>query len=665
VLRLIEKGKVTGLRIDHPDGLWNPKGYFLRLQEQVARVEHQRPGSEAGGPEPQAPSSGQDQHRAIAAGERPLYLVAEKILSPNEQLPPDWPLAGTTGYDFLNDLNCLFVNSANRDALDDVYRQFTGNQADFRSIVRASKKKILRGSMRSDLRRLTNLLRSAAAQTRYGLDFGRSELEAALIEIISAFPVYRTYITEESEAPAPNEREFILEAIRSAKRENQSLSPAVLQFIEALLLLSPPADLDPDGRKLCRRFVMRFQQLTGPVMAKGFEDTAFYLFNRLISLNEVGGAPDAFGPDLESFHQHNRVRAERWPHSLLATATHDTKRGEDARARLNVLSELPEDWRNAALRWSRLNAGHKTPCAGRPAPDANDEYLFYQTLAGAWLPGAITDGALEAFRQRISDYMLKAIREAKTHTSWSVPNAPYEEATRRFVESVLTPGTENPFLDDFMLFQRKIAFFGLFNSLAQVVLKMTAPGVPDFYQGSELWDYSLVDPDNRRPVDYETRKRLLSELREQLPGQPKEMPGFLRGLLRNFQNGKIKLYLIWRTLEFRRSNRGLFEQGTYEPMFAVGSKKDHVCAFARATSEGEAITVAARLVVGLSGGAERAAVEPEVWQDTFLPIPNAKPGQRYRNVLTQQVLTVPDDVKGLSMREVLELLPVVVLERIH
>jgi (1->4)-alpha-D-glucan 1-alpha-D-glucosylmutase len=655
-LRLLQEGKVTGLRIDHPDGLWNPKEYFLRLQQRAVEL-GLNINSGASEPEDHAGA-------ALRSSQGPLYIIAEKILSAKENLPQDWPIAGTTGYDFLNHLTGLFVNSANRVALDDVYRQFTGNAADFRSVVHAVKKQMLRSSMRSDLGRLTYLLRSAAAQTRYGLDFGKNELEAALMEIIAAFPVYRTYITEESEAPSPQEREFILEAIRSANRENERLGPAVLEFIEALLLLSPPADLDADGRRMCRKFVMRFQQLTGPAMAKGLEDTAFYNFNRLISLNEVGGAPDVFGTDLEAFHESNRSRAERWPHSLLATATHDTKRGEDIRARLNVLSEMPEDWRNALTRWSRLNARNKTQWNEQTVPDANDEYLFYQILLGAWTPEAETAGGLEAFRQRISNYMLKAIREAKAHTSWTEPNGAYEEATRQFVESVLTTSKENPFLDDFMLFHRKIAFFGLFNSLAQVVLKMTAPGVPDFYQGTELWDYNMVDPDNRRPVDYETRRRLLAELNEQLPPEPQEMAGFLRGLLRNYQTGQIKLYLIWRTLGFRRSYSRVFEQGTYTPMFAVGPKKDHVCAFARISSGATAITVATRLVVGLTGGAERAALEPDVWRDTLLPIPDGKPGGRYRNVLTQQILTLPNDASGLPVREVLELLPVALLERI-
>jgi (1->4)-alpha-D-glucan 1-alpha-D-glucosylmutase len=655
-LRLVDQGKVTGLRIDHPDGLWNPREYFLRLQQRAVKLGPNF-NSEAGEPGEQAAG-------ALRSRQAPLYLIAEKILSAKEDLPQDWPIAGTTGYEFLNHVTGLFVNSANRVALDDLYRQFTGKDTEFRSVVHASKKQMLRSTMRSDLRRLTYLLRSVVAQTRYGLDFGNSELEAALMEIIAAFPVYRTYITEESEAPTPQEREFIVEAIRSARRENERLSPAVLEFIEALLLLSPPADLDAAGRAICRKFVMRFQQLTGPVMAKGLEDTAFYRFNRLISLNEVGGAPDEFGTDLEAFHEHNRSRAERWPHSLLATATHDTKRGEDTRARLNVLSEMPEDWRNAVMRWSRLNARNKTQWNEQTVPDANDEYLLYQTLLGAWTPEAETAGGLESFRQRVSNYMLKAIREAKAHTSWAEPNPEYEAAMRQFVESVLTTSKDNPFLDDFMLFHRKIAFFGLFNSLAQVLLKMTAPGVPDFYQGTELWDYSLVDPDNRRPVDYETRKRSLSELQMQLPREPQEMAGFLRGLLRNYQTGKIKLYLIWRTLGFRRSYRHLFEQGTYTPMFAVGPKKDHVCAFARISSGAVAITVTTRLVVGLTGGAERAALEPDGWQDTFLPIPKGRPGGRYRNALTRQILTLPGDASGLSLREVLELLPVALLERI-
>ncbi len=669
VFRLLKEGKATGLRIDHPDGLWNPLQYFRRLQESAGRAcgmpsgswQQTPPWAPPRGVAEEAGTTGHTQER----GTTPLYVVVEKILTGEEALPQDWPVAGTTGYDFLNCLTGLFVNSANRAVLDELYCEFTGNRQDFQSSVYAGKKKVLRTSMRSELGDLTRLLRAIASRTRYGFDFSFSELQAALTEVLAAFPVYRTYITETTKAPTAAEKAFVSEAMQGARAASDAHNAAALDFIEGLLSLSPATDLDEAGHGLCRQFVMRFQQLTGPVMAKGLEDTACYNFNRLLSLNEVGGAPGRFGTEVEMFHQHNRLRAEHWPHSLLATATHDTKRGEDVRARLNVLSEIPEEWRQAVSKWSRLNAGKKTSLAGQPAPDANDEFLLYQTLLGAWVPEAETDSGLMAFRRRIEDYMSKAIREAKVHTSWTEPNAAYEEATRRFVDGLLTNTSANPFLDDFMLFHRKVAFFGLFNSLAQVVLKMTAPGVPDFYQGTELWDYNLVDPDNRRPVDYQTRRCLLSDLRKQLSRDPLDMSSVLRGLLQNYQTGQIKLYLIWRILEFRRGHREIFESGGYTPISAVGSKRDHLCAFARTSPEGVVITVVARLLLGLAKGAERGALEPDVWRDTLLAVPDGKPGSLYRNVLTEQVTAIREDGSGLPLREVLSVLPVAVLERLE
>lgn len=638
VLHLVQQGKVTGLRVDHPDGLWNPQQYFDRLQQAALRRER-------------------------GATSSSLYVVAEKILNGQEALASDWPVAGTTGYDFLNQLNGIFINCSSREALDQLYFEFTGAENDFRSLVYGSKLMILQNSLRSDLRSLSALLRFIAARTRYGLDFGGSEIQDALAAIAAAFPVYRTYMTEQSQVPSQTDRAVIKKAIESAKQANQPLDREVLSFIESLLLLSPPKDLDEEGLTACRQFVMKFQQLTAPVMAKGLEDTAFYNYNRLISLNEVGGSPDQFGFSLHSFHEQNRLRTEHWPHSLLATATHDTKRGEDLRARLNVLSEIPEEWRQAVMKWSRLNAEKKTEVDGEQAPDANDEYFLYQTLVGAWVNEAEATQGSDGFRQRICQYMLKAIREAKSHTCWTEPNQTYEEATERFIQQILTHSQTNLFLDDFMLFYRKIAFFGLFNSLAQVVLKMTCPGVPDFYQGTELWDFSLVDPDNRCPVDYQTRKALFADLREKLESGGVDVAGLVKLLFKNYQSGQIKLYLIWRLLQIRRQRRVLFERGDYLPLTAIGAKKDHLCSFARRYSGESVITVAARLVLGLSQGSQRGALEADVWQDTALPVLGGRPGEAYKDALTQQVVAVRPD-GSLPIPEVLALLPVAVLERV-
>jgi (1->4)-alpha-D-glucan 1-alpha-D-glucosylmutase len=662
---LLSQGKVTGLRIDHPDGLWDPKQYFERLQSWRGSLSS-------------APDS-------VA---QPLYLVAEKILTGDETLPADWPVDGTTGYEFLNRVNRLFVSPDNRDALDELYRQFAPEDywPVFGDLVRESKRRVLRNALISELNALTHRLERLAARSRYGQDFTFLQIHAALEAVIVAFPVYRTYITEETAEVSARDREHITQALLGAKACDRGSDAALFGFIENLLLLQPPDDLERAAGKECREFVMRFQQLTGPVMAKGLEDTAFYIYNRLISLNEVGGDPDAFGAPVREYHAAT-ANAARWPHSLLATATHDTKRGEDARARIDVLSEMPGEWGEAAGRWALLNAARKGVVDGRPAPSANDEYLLYQTLIGAWPAEAETAGGLKAFGERVAAYMLKAIKEAKTHTSWAKPNSAYEQAVQRFVHGLLSDERRNPFLADFKPFQRRVAFFGRFNSLSQTLLKITSPGVPDFYQGTELWDFSMVDPDNRRPVDYEIRRRLLRELMEHgideragepapSVGSPSEaeavaggseprepMAEFLRRLVRRSEDGRIKLYEIWRALNFRNRHKRLFETGGYFPLYATGPKSGHVCAFARQGGEEVAVTIVPRLVLGLTEGAERPPTGGEVWRETLLPLPDAKPGERYRNVFTGEVLTPSSGLGGRTLRldEVLSEFPVALL----
>ena len=651
ILRLVAEGKVTGLRVDHPDGLWDPAQYFARLQKAILRVTEQRAFD-------LAPEQGQ------SANTPSFYVVAEKILTGRERLPSDWQISGTTGYDFLNLLNGLFINSAAQGALDETYQQFAMPPHGFHEDVFQSKLKILRHGLAADLHALCSLLAQIAARTRYGADFSRKELEDALAGVIAAFPVYRTYLTEASTAPTPEERAQIEAAIRRAISADASHNPEVFAFLENLLVLSPSQDLDEEGRQDCRRFIMRFQQLTGPVMAKGLEDTAFYHFNRFISLNEVGGDPDHFGTSLGLFHRENAWRAEHWPHTLLATATHDTKRGEDLRARLNVLSEIPEEWRQATFKWQTLNSDKKSVVEGVQAPDANDEYFLYQVLVGAWDSTAEKGTDSIGFRRRISDYMLKAIREAKTHTAWTEPHPSYEQATEQFINRILSHERANLFLDDFMLFQRKVAFFGLFNSLAQVLLKMTVPGVPDFYQGTELWDYSLVDPDNRRPVDYSLRKRQLADLQREFLEGNTDPSSLIRNLLQSYQSGQIKQFLIWKVLEFRRQHRTLFEAGDYIPFAAIGAKREHVCAFGRTQGTESIIVVAARLVLGLTRGAQRGALESDVWQGTSITIPETRPGASYRNIFTGQVLTLEPEGCAVAVPELLGLLPVSVLERI-
>lgn len=599
VLDLFRSGCITGLRIDHPDGLRDPAAYFEWLQSEKDA--------------------------------QPRYVVVEKILTGAERLPLEWPVAGTTGYDFLNQLNGIFINTANSESIDNIYRGFTGIRMDFEETFLASKKRILARSLISELNRLAGLLRQVARGTRYGLDLTLSQLHEVLTELIAAFPVYRTYIGEHTSQIGPADRAILQKAFSAAKNKAPAIEASVWDFIRGLLELQWPSDFSESTQKLARSFVLSFQQLTGPVMAKGLEDTAFYNFNRLISLNEVGGAPEKFGVLAEEFHVYNKGKAAHWPHGLVATATHDTKRGEDIRARINVLSEMPEEWRHALTRWSALNADIKKIVDDEPAPHPNEEYLLYQTLIGCWENKWESAEWRRQFRARVVEYMVKAIREAKARTGWKNPKPEYESATQFFVEDILRD-EPNPFLQDFRVFQQRVAFFGKFNSLSQALLKMVCPGVPDFYQGTELWDYSLVDPDNRRPVDYAQRRQLLSTLKN----------------LRNGWAGAdaqdlSKFWVIYQTLALRRRVPGLFSQGHYVPLLAKGSRQEHLCALARLHEGQCAIAAVPRLIFGLCHGRE---VPPsgQVWEDTLLALPSAIPQTNYRDVITGRVSKLKDEM---------------------
>ena len=633
ILRLAREGKVTGLRIDHPDGLWNPKQYLERIQA------------------------------AVRASGAPLYVVVEKILTDEELLPFDWPVAGTTGYDFLNQVNGLFVNTNNSSEFDAVYHQFTGNQVDFAELIYASKKRILLSSFVSELDALARRLETLATASRAGQDFTYGQMRLALTEVLAAFPVYRTYIDEQTHQLTTTERAHILQATHLAKIRS-SMDPEILAFVERMLLLEPIPDFGRGQEEGRREFIMKFQQLSGPLMAKGLEDTTFYNYNRLTSLNDVGGNPGRFGTSVQAFHGYNKSKCDHWPHSLLATATHDTKRGEDTRARINVLSEMPQEWKEALVLWRRTNERHKTNVDGRLAPHANDEYLLYQTLIGAWVPEPERPAGLQQLRERMVAYILKAIRESKANTSWNNPNQPYEEAIKVFVEKALTDGPDNSFLRPFKSFQRRVAFFGQFNSLSQTLLKMTAPGVPDFYQGTELWDFNLVDPDNRRPVNYGQRKELLASLKMRFGRDQTSMLRPAADLLQQPASGESKLFLIWRTLQFRREHLPVFERGSYLGLRACGSKENHVCAFARELDDELIVVVVPRLVLGLTEGQQRLPLGPEVWGDTCLQIPGSKPHQRFRNILTGQEHFTPEEKTDFAVAEILSCFPVALLERV-
>ncbi len=669
--RLLAEGKATGLRIDHPDGLRDPVGYFRQLQEefvarQAAAVPAGAAAADGDGATPKLTDwfTAASVERENALPPWPLYVVAEKILAEGEPLPPDWAVAGTVGYDFMSAVNDLFVSRRSRRAFDRIYGQFTGRELDYRQLIIATKRVVMQVSMASEINSLAHQLERLANKNRRYRDFTLNSLVRAIREVIACLPVYRTYLTGPGAVLARDEQ-YVEEAVAEAKRHNVRVAGQIFDFLCDTLLYRNLAGFRPEDQPGVVAFVRRFQQVTGPVMAKGVEDTAFYVYNRLVSLNEVGGNPDSFGAGLSAFHRQNAERLQRWPHAMLATSTHDNKRSEDVRARINVLSEVPEEWRAALVRWNRLNTSRKSIVKGELAPDRNDEYLFYQALLGAW-PFEPSPEELAVFRERMVQYMLKAIKEAEVHTSWINPDADYEAATRDFVTQVLTDDPDDPFRQDFALLQRRVAFYGQVNGLSQVLLKLTSPGVPDIYQGQEVWDFSLVDPDNRRPVDYDRRRALLADLRRRLDDPGTDRAALCRELLEHSPDGRVKLFVTHRTLAYRREHPQLFDQGGYRALRSIGRRRRHVCAFVRSREEEALVVVVPRLAVRLTNGAEVWPLGRPVWRDTWLVLPRQPVGRRFRDVFTGAELAVEegDGIAGLPLAEVCRDFPVALLERV-
>jgi (1->4)-alpha-D-glucan 1-alpha-D-glucosylmutase len=555
------------------------------------------------------------------------------------------------------------------------YSDFTRRQMEYRDLVNSTKKMIMLVGLGSEIYSLGCLLERIAERNRWYRDFTLNSITFAIREVIAALKVYRTYIYGPGSV-AQRDRGYIDAAVAEAKKRNPRTAKALFDFVRDTLLLQNLNDFAQAERSDLVNWVMKFQQITGPVIAKGVEDTGFYVFNRLISLNEVGGDPERFGISLQTFHQQNSERARRWPHSMLASTTHDTKRSEDARARISVLSELPDEWSGALARWSAMNASKKVVVDGLPVPDPNEEYLLYQTLVGSWpldypAPGiSLSAEELADFRRRITDYMQKAIKEAKVHTSWINPNVEYDDAVRDFVAKTLSIDESNPFLDDFRSFLRPIAYWGFLNSLAQLLLKLTSPGVPDTYQGSELWDLRLVDPDNRAPVDYQVRVRLLSGLKNRVAriaecrdrGQ-ELLVSFVRELLASWIDGRVKMYVIQRTLNLRRKYPQLFSEGGYEPMQVRGDKAEHVCAYSRTIQSSGIIVAVPRLVARLTSTAAQPPLGAGVWRDSSLELPGSQLKWEYRNLFTGEDLSAGN--RGhLPLAEVFANFPVALLEQI-
>jgi (1->4)-alpha-D-glucan 1-alpha-D-glucosylmutase len=620
IVDLVRTGAVTGLRIDHPDGLYLPKEYLETLQLRCAKA--------LGFP---VPKDG-----------RAIYMIVEKILTGAEKLRSDWPVHGTTGYDFANQLAGVLVDSSAEAAITKSFHRFIGHTVHFGHLVYAKKRLVMRIALANEVEVLGSMLDRLSEKNRWFRDFTLEALARAVRETIACFPVYRTYLAP-GQPVSEEDRQVIERAIAAAKRRNPAIEESIFNFLRDILLFRFPENLDAEARKEHMQFVLKFQQFTGPIMAKGLEDTAFYIYNRLAALNEVGGEPQQFGLNIDAFHQRNLDRHLNWPATLLATSTHDTKRSEDVRARMVAISENAEGWRRSLAKWRTANRRWKKTLDEMEAPDANEEYLLYQTLLGTWPisgNGTAEPKVSAEYIQRIQNYMTKALNEAKLNTSWIQPNEEWLAATRDFVAKILDSTPRNKFLPLFLPVAEQIARFGAINSLSQVLLKLTSPGVPDLYQGNEIWDFSLVDPDNRRPVDYKLRAEMLSCLSTRSAEE----------LLRDWPDGRIKMFLTQRALHFRSEHVDLFQKGDYLPLRTNGAFADCVIAFARKLDRQSAVVIVPRL-------SSQIGFPPigDKWKDTRIELPEGFPMERWRQIFTGHELSIKD--RQIRLADAMSILP--------
>lgn len=647
---LLREERVTGVRIDHPDGLFNPAKYFDMLQGLAADA------------------WGIDRRN----GARVLYVIAEKILSGRERLPLDWCVHGTTGYNFLNQVNGLFVQPGHARRMRRAYAKLTGQTQTFDDLLYETKRLIMDTSLASELTVLAHMLDRIGETNRKSRDFTLNSIRDMLTEVVACFPVYRTYVKEQGWGP--DDRAALERAIVRARRRNPAMESTIFDFFREVMLPRDPEDVPVAGQErrggypaadaeesaARLKFAMKFQQYTGPLQAKGLEDTAFYRNNMLLSLNEVGGDPSRFGLAAPEFHALNQLRRQDWPYEMIATSTHDTKLGEDVRARINVLSEIPGEWEREASKWMRINKSARSLVDGEPAPDRNDEYRFYQALVGVWPnASAPTDDLIP----RLQQYMTKAVKEAKLHSSWINPNEDYERAVTTFIERVLSgPGAER-FLAGFLPFQQRIAQCGVVNSLSQALLKIASPGVPDFYQGTELWDFNLVDPDNRRPVDFARRRELLEEVDRVLATAPAERSARISAMARDWSTGAIKLLVTAAALRRRAELSDVFLEGDYLPLEVDSTVEGRAIAFARLSSTGRAaVAVAAHLVSGLVSN-ERPLPLGDTWRTSRVMLPPALAALNFTDAISGAVVKPVVTASGswLFVGQCFDVLPLALL----
>lgn len=637
ILRLAAEGKIQGVRIDHIDGLWDPRAYIAKLRGRLGDG---------------------------------AFIVAEKILQSDEELPDGWPLEGTTGYDFLNYANGVLCRKESRKEFANIYYKFAGIETPYETLSADKKRMMIGRDMAGDIDNLARLFKNAAGRDRYGSDITLYGLKRAMVEVMAVFPTYRTYAAPDGFSET--DKNVVRRAIQMAA-EKLPDHAYELAYIERFLLLNYPENTGAETREKWLKFVMRFQQFTGPLMAKGFEDTFLYVYNKLVSLNEVGSDPSRFGFSVGEFHDFCRRRRRKWPNSMNATATHDTKRGEDVRARINVLSEIPGEWSATVRNFARINRKKKKLLRGEDAPSRNDEYLIYQTLIGAWPAGNLlpepdgrkapgdlysvtqNNSALPGdFKERIKNYIIKAVREAKTKTTWFKPNTDYENACLAFIEAILAESPDNKFMAAFMPLARKTAWHGFYNSLSQTLLKITASGIPDFYQGAELWDLNLVDPDNRRPVGWDVRARILEDIKKDDTGDGVER------ILKNKVSGAAKLFVISRALGLRKDEEKLFASGEYLPLETSGEHADSVIAFARRHENKWAVVICPRLTVRVAP----EGTEPmgDAWGDTRALLPAGAP-VKWKNIFTHEtpLADATAETPTIKIAEALKRFPVAAL----
>ncbi len=629
VFRLYAEGLVDGLRIDHVDGLAEPRAYCRKLRRRLQTLAETRPGG--------------------APAEPPVIWI-EKILATHEKLAADWLTDGTTGYDFMNDVSAVLHDPEGETEITRIWTQATGRTGVFEEESVPARRQILRESLSSELYATSVALHRIARRDLATRDYTLTAIQRTLTELLAHFHVYRVYAGPGGLSEA--DRQAMDWALAGARRTVRAVDRQLLELMAGWLSGDDLRQLPAGSRRQERlRAMVRFQQLSSPTAAKSVEDTSFYRYGRLLSRNEVGTEPAQFALTPLGWHAASRIRARRFPRALLATATHDHKRGEDARARLAVLSEIPAEWEAALLRWMRLNAPLKRDLVG-PAPDAADEVMLYQTLVGAWpleLTADDRDG-LAAFRDRVSAWLQKALREAKRHSGWAVPNDAYEQAAQDFLAAVLDPDRPAHVVQEICDLVRRIAPAGAVNGLSQMLLRLTSPGIPDLYQGTEFWDFSMVDPDNRRPVDYASRQRAL------------EQPSSPGSLLADWRDGRVKQAILHRALALRARHPALFLEGSYTPLKVEGPEEAHALAFLRQHGEQTVMTIVTRLSATLIQS-DTPLVGRDVWTGTDLVVPRQLAGRSLGSVLGSagSVLDVPSSGR-VPLAEVLATLPVALLE---